>query len=301
MEHKNDFLPLEYYDQVQQKIVKEEIYGEKPLRWLYESPIGYFLTRTILTRQFISRLYGFYQDTAWSKGKIKDFVRNFKIPMDEYIPQEYRSFNEFFIRRFKEGMRPFSEGSKFPAFAEGRYLVFPEISLEQTFPVKGKYLQASDLLGDDLRAKDFEGGSLVIARLCPTDYHRFHFPDEGEILEQYTISGKYHSVNPYALRKQNDVFIANERQISILKTKTFGKLAYIEVGALMVGKIVQTHSIDAPFKRGDEKGYFLFGGSTVILLTPPGALQFEPSILEQTGERRETLLRLGQTLATKPG
>jgi phosphatidylserine decarboxylase len=137
-----------------------------------------------------------------------------------------------------------------------------------------------------------------VARLCPVDYHRFHFPDDGRILDHYRIPGFYHSVNPLALKKKSDIFITNERHVTSLDTVNFGKLAYIEVGALCVGKIVQSFT-DKVFKRGEEKGYFLFGASTVVLVGQKGLWSPSQDVLENTEKGLETYIKLGDQVGIK--
>ena len=166
-------------------------------------------------------------------------------------------------------------------FRRGRYLAWTSIEDDHTFPVKGHHLSAAALLGNEALARDFTGGPLLLARLCPVDYHRFHYPDDGRVLESYRAHGAYHSVNPVALKAKSDVLATNERHITILDTKNFGKLAYVEVGAMCVGKIVLTHT-EGEFRRGDEKGYFLFGGSTVVVLGQRGVWKPDAELLEQT-------------------
>jgi phosphatidylserine decarboxylase len=218
--------------------------------------------------------------------------------MEEYEEGPFRSFNEFFIRRFRPGARRFvPEKGRMPAFAEARYLAYESVKPDEVFPVKGEHLSAERLLGGRACA-EFAGGPLLLARLCPTDYHRFHYPDSGRTLESWRIPGKLHSVNPAALKFRGDILCTNERHVSILETESLGKLAYVEVGALCVGLIVQSHDEKAPFARGDEKGYFLFGASTVIVLGQPGAWVPDEDLVEQTRtHRRETLVRLGQGIA----
>ena len=184
------------------------------------------------------------------------------------------------------------------AFAEARYFGYESILSSTRIPVKGEFLSPRILMGENNSVEDFEGGPLLLARLCPVDYHRFHYPDDGRAVDHQCISGKLHSVNPKALHYKGEIFGTNERQVTILETKNFGKLAYIEVGALCVGLIVQTHPPLGPFKRGEEKGYFLFGASTVIVLGQKGAWLPSQDILEQTYLGRETLVRLGQEIAT---
>ena len=257
----------------------------------------------LASRPFFSKLYGWYQNHSMSKRKIAPFIHQFSISMDEFLPTEgqtlqdpYGSFNEFFTRRFRPAARPFCQGEQFPAPCEGRYLGYEKISSDLTFPVKGDYLSYEKLLTNHKWAKTFAGGPLFIARLCPVDYHRFHFPDDGCYLDFYRIPGHLHSVNPMALQSKGDIFITNERHVSILELKHFGKIAFIEVGATCVGKVKQLHLPDQEFKRGDEKGMFLFGGSTVIGIGQPGRFAFDKNILRHTHKRLETYLKLGHCL-----
>ena len=148
-------------------------------------------------------------------------------------------------------------------------------------------------------AKEFDGGAFLIARLCPVDYHRYHYPDNGKTIKAFQIKGNYHSVNPLALKYRPDIFMKNERRVSILETENFGKLAYIEVGATCVGKIVQSFDESLPFKRGDEKGYFLFGGSTVIVYGQKGRWVPSPDIIKNTELGIETYIHLGDTVGVR--
>ena len=292
-------LPILFWNRQEAKEEVEKVYGDAALRWVYETQTGQRLADQVLSQAWVSKLYGHYQSSPLSGHKVLPFINKFRIPMHEYEDGPYRTFNQFFIRKFKPGAREFVQGSQeLAAFAEARYLAYERVLPEQTFPVKGVALSASSLLADSKWAKIFEGGPLLLARLCPVDYHRFHFPDSGKVLVSYPVHGKLHSVNPVALKYKEEIFITNERQVSILETANFGKLAYIEVGALCVGKIVQTHSCQE-FSRGDEKGYFLFGGSTVILLGEAGAWKPDLDLLEQTSKGRETLVRLGDRVAVK--
>jgi len=170
------------------------------------------------------------------------------------------------------------------------------VSSEQTFPVKGEDLSSTTILDSEVWEGHFAGGPILIARLCPVDYHRFHFPDHGEVVDQYEVSGSYHSVNPIALAFKSNILSTNQRRVTILNTKNFGKLAYVEVGAMCVGRIVHTHS-GRSFNRGDEKGYFLFGGSTVIVLGEKGKWRPYSDILEYSQKGIETFVRLGSSVA----
>ena len=292
--------PIFYWDRRQGCEQREQVYGDSALGWAYGTSLGQTLTKGFLSKAVVSQVYGRYQSSRLSSRRIKPFIEQFNIPMSEFDEGPFQSFNDFFIRKFKPGMRPFvSAESELPAFAEARYYAFEKITAEQKFPVKGKDLSIEALLGSGEKAEPFLGGPLLLARLCPVDYHRFHFPDSGNFLETYRLAGPLHSVNPLALQFKGDILVTNERQVSILQTDHFGKLAYVEVGALCVGKIVQTCREDGKFQRGDEKGYFLFGGSTVIVVGQPGYWKPDSDLLFQTSEGRETWIRLGEQVAKR--
>ena len=231
-----------------------------------------------------------------SRGKVAPFIEKFQIPMHEYDPGPFQSFNDFFIRKFQPDARSFVTGSNFPAFAEGRYLGFESVTAANRFPVKGIEISLTELIGGAEKAKPFLGGPLLIARLCPVDYHRYHYPADGRTIANYEIPGALHSVNPIALALKHDILMTNHRRVALLETADFGKLAYIEVGATCVGRIVQSHDESQDFTRGDEKGYFLFGGSTVVLVGEQGKWSPDQAVLERSSRRMETLFKLGQKI-----
>ena len=287
---------IRYWDRRNQREQTEQVYGDAAVRFFYGTRIGQKLADSVFSRDIPSRLYGLYQSSPLSRREIGRFIREFKIGMDEFEQEDFRSFNEFFIRKFKPGLRPFvSEVGRMAAFSEARYLAYEAVPRERSVSVKGSELAPEFLLGREDIAREFDGGPALVARLCPVDYHRFHYPDDGRTWDSYRIHGRLHSVNPLALKYRNEIFFTNERQVSLLDTRHFGRLAYVEVGAMGVGRIVQTH-LQPVFERGQEKGYFLFGASTVIVLGKPGAWTPARDLLEQTRQGRETLVRLGDAL-----
>ncbi len=296
-------MEIKYFNRHTQKVEAEKVYGNAQVKWLYQTPTGQFLTN-FLVKAPISKIYGAYQNWGVSKEKIAPFVKEFDIDLNDFEPapgrskeDPYGSFNEFFIRTFVPGKRAFAlQPQIMPAFSEARYFAYESMTNEQTVPVKGKFLSSKALLDRPRWSEVFKDGPLLLARLCPVDYHRFHYPDNGKVLDHYRVRGKLHSVNPIALKEYADIFATNERQVTIIETENFGKLAYVEVGALCVGKIVQSGNLDE-FKRGDEKGYFLFGGSTVIVLGEKGRWTPEPDMLEFTAKGIETYLQLGEPVA----
>ncbi|WP_018293524.1 phosphatidylserine decarboxylase [Mariprofundus ferrooxydans] len=297
---------IQLFNRYRNKMEIEKVYGDGMVKFAYGNPIGRLLGPVIASKM-LSRLYGKSQDSLKSAKKVAPFLKNFNIAIDQYqkgsfkenpIETSYHSFNEFFIRKFQEGQRTFTTNDdEMGAFAEARYFGHASMSDDLNVPVKGSMLRAVELIGDGELAKDFIGGPLMIARLCPVDYHRYHYPDSGKTLKAFTVPGDLHSVNPLALKFRQDIFIKNERRVSILDTEHFGKLAYIEVGATCVGKIVQSFDESQPFKKGDEKGYFLFGGSTVVLCGEKGKWAPSEDILKNTKAGIETYIHLGDVVA----
>ncbi len=298
-------MEIKYFNREKGDVEVEKVYGSEAVNWMYDSSTGKLLTQ-LLVKKPISKIYGAIQSAGFTSSKVQPFIRDFKINMDEYLPEEgrsiddpYSSFNKFFIRRFKEGKRPFAKGDDFPAFSEARYFGYESLTDDETIPVKGKYLTAKALLANTKWDSFFEEGPCLLARLCPVDYHRYHFPDKGEILDFYPVEGALHSVNPLALKKVPEIFSINERTVTILETEQFGKLAYVEVGAICVGKIVQSRAMSGSFERGEEKGYFLFGGSTVIVLGEKGKWKPDEIILAHTKKGMEVYQKLGSRLGIK--
>ena len=293
--------PIRFVELDSGVVQEEQVYGGFWIKALYGTFLGRAISALIAAPPF-SRFYGWLQDRPKSKRKVKPFIEKFEIKMTDFLPEEgrstddpYSTFNQFFTRRVTETARPFAQGEAFPAPCDARYFAYAALDDEVSIPVKGSYFKASALLNHPKWNAVFEGGPGFIARLCPVDYHRFHFPDDGEVLETWRVPGALHSVNPWALAFRDDIFMINERQVSILATENFGKLAYVEVGATCVGRIVQTYS--APqFSRGDEKGMFLFGGSTVIVLGEPGRWCLDERMADNTERGLETYRKMGQAI-----
>lgn len=292
-------MSISYWNRKQRQLEEEEVYGDFFVSLLYGSKLSYSLTTKLLTGKALSKLYGSIQSSSLSKKKVKPFVEKFKIPMHLYEEGPFENFNQFFIRKFREGKRPYpSDLAQMGAPAEARYLAFADADEAKT-NIKGIDLNPLELLHGAPQKELFKGGPCLLARLCPVDYHRFHFPDSGRTVHFHREAGGLHSVNPLALGQNAKILLENERHISILATEHFGLLAYVEVGALCVGKIHQSHSMERPFSRGSEKGYFLFGASTVVVVGEKGRWLPSTDILEKTRQGIECLVELGEPLAEK--
>jgi len=216
-------------------------------------------------------------------------MSQFEIP-----PGGFRNFNEFFTRKLKPGARPVDRDPRnVVSPCDARLLAFTGVSAAQEFVVKGSPVRLARLLGEAELAGAYNGGTAFIYRLAPCDYHRFHFPEDGVPEPAVKIPGNLHSVNPWALESGRPILERNQRQRTLLRTD-HSVLCMVEIGALCVGSIVQTFKAGTPVVRGQEKGYFQFGGSTIVVLYEPGRVTVEEEILRRSAQGVETLVRVGR-------
>lgn len=288
--------PLIYIDRTTGELREEKVYHGTLLNFLYQNPFGKIFAHLISGNALFSRFYGWLQNFSFTKRKIAPFVKKFGINANEFeLPiGAYPSFNAFFTRKLKREVRPLAKGFILPA--DGRYLFYQNLAECDSFVVKGKKFLLSELLKDGERAKAYLKGTMVLIRLCPSDYHRFHFPCDCTPTAPRLINGPLYSVNPIAIKQWIDLFTLNKRMITELKTQEYGDILFIEVGATCVGSIHQTYTPEIPYKKGDEKGYFSFGGSSIILLFQPGKIQIDSQLLTNSSQFIETLCFFGQNL-----
>jgi phosphatidylserine decarboxylase len=291
-------LSLDVFDLRQKRVVKEKVYGGKLLRIFYASfPLRYFLGLTWL-QKLISYCVGFYKRSSWSRKQIFPFLHQYDMNLDEFVvPQGgFQSFNDFFIRQKKE-IHFSQDENVFCSPCEARLMASRFEDSVPRLKVKNKEISLPRLLGP-LKDKAPQKGWALTFRLCPLDYHRFHFFDSGKTGEVLKLGTKLDSVNPWALEFKPHIFEWNERQITVFRSDHFGDVFYIEVGALCVGRIHQCFEPGKPVKRGQEKGYFDFGGSTVVLIVADGqkSLKLDPLISSQNALGVEVLVRLGDNL-----
>jgi phosphatidylserine decarboxylase len=287
-------LPLPVWDRKAGKLL-EEFMEDHPAT--YDSHPRRSFTQWLESRRLYDWLVAAYQNSRWSTRNIEPFISKHKIDMMEFKPVIYRSFAEFFGREFRPGVRTFPTApGEMGAFSEARYFAWAKLRPEQIFPVKGCSLNAGAILGGEELAKPFLGGPVILARLAPVDYHHNHYPDDGTTFHAASIGGALWTVNWHALQNQDDILFRNHRQINILNTRHFGQLAFVEIGAMSVGRIQQVHPYDKPFSRGNEKSVFKFGGSAVVLFGEPGSWQPSEDLLDNTANGMETLVRLGDII-----
>lgn len=273
-----------------QKIIEKD---SAALNFFYQTTVGRVLLKPLIQPN-ISKLVGYYLNHSLSKGMIKRFIYKNNISMDDYQTINYSSFNEFFVREIKATARPFpKEEILLAAPCDGKLTIYP-IQEDSVFRIKNSLYSVKELLADSELGTQWLGGTAAIFRLTPDDYHHYYFIDDGKIISQKKISGKFHTVRPIAINNQ-PVFTQNVREYTIIETANFGKVAQIEVGALLVGKI-QNKKIANTCQRFEKKGWFEFGGSTVILLFQKDKLTFNSEIIENTLNEKETVVKLGQTI-----
>ena len=295
-----DRTQVRYRDRRTGQILTEQIPAEGGLRFFYENPVGRFLRSPLFGNPILSRLLGWQQDQSRSRRRIRPFVERFGIDLDEVERplDQYPTFNTFFARRLKPGARPFfPDPDILCSPADGKALVFPALAEGIEFPVKGASVNLDSLLILAEDASPFAGGAALIVRLAPPDYHRFYIPDDGHAGVARPISGCCHSVNPIALRQIPDLFLRNRRAITWIDFTHFGPVAYVEIGAFGVASIVQTYA-PGPVTRGQEKGYFRVGGSTLVLLFAPDAVRFDEDLVRDSATGLEVQVRTGERIGT---
>ena len=265
------------------------------VNFLYHTIPGRGLLQ-LLIRPGVSKAAGAFLDTPLSRHLVAPFVKHTNLDLSDYPERDYLSFNDFFTRTVKDGRRPMDmDTTALVAPCDGKLTVYP-ITAEGLFDIKHSVYAVKDLLRDEGLAREFEGGTCLIFRLTPDDFHRYRFMDRGTMLERRVIPGVLHTVRPIAFRRY-PIFSENAREFSVLSTENFGKVVQLEVGALFVGRIVN-HPL-TEFEKGQEKGMFEFGGSTVILLLQKDAAEIDAQLLQNTQSGLESIVRLGQKIGTK--
>lgn len=289
--------PIVYVDRATGRRVEESVMGDKALRFAYETLLGRTLWPVLFGSAFVSAVMGRRYDSPRSRKDIRTLasIPGCRVDEAEKPVDDYASFNDFFTRRLKTGARPLGEGVVSPA--DGRLMLYLGAEADSPFPLKGATRNLRRVFeAEGLPEVPSGRYDIAVVRLAPVDYHRFHFPCDCRTEQAAVVlPGKYHSVNPIALVRYPDVYADNERQILRCET-AFGPLWLVDVGAFGVGTIVQTYAGEHHAK-GDEKGYFKFGGSTVILVVAAGSLNFDPDLVANSAAGLETRIFCGERIA----
>lgn len=289
--------PITFIDRRSGELITENPPGENFLKFLYHSPFGKLALNLVVKRKMLSALYGRMMNRSASKNKIQPFVDQYKINMKDAIKgvDEFSSFNDFFYRKLRPESRPIDEGFISPA--DGKLIAFEDISDVKNFFVKGSPFTVESFLADPVLAKQYENASMILVRLAPNDYHRFHFPAEGIAKAAKQIDGGYLSVSPYAIQEDFvGVFCENKREYTLLETEEYGNIIVSPVGATMVGTIIETYKPDSQVSSGEEMGYFAFGGSSILILVDKHKISIDSDLLENTRKGMETAVLMGEKI-----
>lgn len=295
--------PIRYFNRHTARFETEEVYGEASLRWAYGTPLGRLALAAFVKRPAFSAWFGRRMSRPASRARIVPFIERYGLDTAEFAasPGAFGSFNEFFHRRLKPEARPIEPDDDAVVFpADGRHLGFARAAETGGVFVKGQRFDLPELLGDGALAARYAEGPLVLSRLCPVDYHRFHFPAAGTPGEVRRTGGPLFSVSPLALRRNLAYLWTNKRTLTRLATRDFGTVLLMEIGATCVGSIIQTHQPGAPVAKGAEKGYFAFGGSSTITLFEPGAVCLAADLLEHSAGQTELYARIGSVMGRRP-
>jgi len=269
---------------------------ERTLKFLYKTVSGRVVLK-LLTRPVVSKVTGKVLDSRISAFAAKSAIKKRKIETEMLEKSKFKSYNDFFTRKLKEGGRPVDMlpetlispcDSKLSAYTIGE---------DSSFVIKGTPYTVNDLLGGDRIYKEYIGGTCLIFRLAVDDYHRYCYFDNGKKGDNKYLKGILHTVHPIVVGEYN-IYKRNCREYTVMDTENFGKVVQVEVGAMMVGRIKNFHGAHS-FKRGEEKGMFEFGGSTIVLLLKENAAVLDADILQNSANGVETIVKYGEKIGHK--
>ncbi len=273
--------------------VEKETKQDLLLREIYTSPVGRGIMK-LFVNPIISKVGGLVLNSRLSTLLIPSFIKNNGIDLEDYVDQYYNSYNEFFMRQIKKEKRPIDDSEDtIISPSDGKVSVYP-VSDKLVVTIKNSNYTVTSLLRNKELAKQYRGGYLVIVRLTVDDYHRYCYPVDGCKGKNIHIKGILHTVNPIA----NDyvkIYKENSREYTVIKTQKFGDIIQMEVGALMVGKISNYHQ-ELEVTKGQEKGRFEFGGSSIVLLLDSHKVKIDNELLINTKSGYETMMRMGQVI-----
>ncbi len=278
---------------------EEKVYGGNWLSFIYNNPLGKICLWAMVKRAFFSKWYGWRMNQDRSNSKIIPFIQEYALDTNEFADNvsSFRNFNEFFFRKLTHCSRPIEKGSETVVYpADGRHLGFQNVDETNQVFVKGQKFNLEKLFGSKNLAEQYVGGSLILSRLCPVDYHRFHLPTDGLVKSVELINGYLYSVNPIALRQTLSIFWRNKRYLTLIENEHLGKVAVFLVGATCVGSVHLTAQKNQIYAKGDELGYFSFGGSSVITVFQPGIIKLEDDLLKVSSRGYEYYAKMGEVM-----
>lgn len=263
---------------------------------LYKTHLGRVFLK-ILVQPWFTKLSGTIMNSKVSNIITKKLIKKYNINQEEYEKQKFTSYNDFFIRKKKEKYLNIDKNKNHLISPADSKLTVYDIKENSMFKIKDSYYSINELLNGDPISEQYKNGKILIFRLEPTDYHRYCYIDDGTKNENKYIKGIFHTVKNIALKKYN-IYKKNAREYTTLDTKNFGKVIQIEVGALIVGRI-KNHHEEYQYKKGEEKGYFEFNGSTIALIFKKNKIEIDPDIKENSKNHIETIVKYGEKIGRK--
>ena len=260
------------------------------LKFLYTTTLGRILLRPLISPVFSKAAAKFFSSPL-SKGLINHYIEKYNIDMSEFNDTQYRSFNDFFTRH--KTIKTISDDSSVIMPCDAFLSVY-KISGELTMNIKHSTYTIADLLDDKELAKCFEGGLCCVFRLEPQHYHHYLFAVDGKVVNKKRIEGVLHSVRPVCC-EQYPVWFRNTREYVHIKSPFFENVIQMEIGALLVGKIQNDQSVVNAVK-GTEKGYFEYGGSTIILILEKDKIRLLPEYEAVIDTKKEVPVNVGAIL-----
>lgn len=290
---------IRFFNRRSQTYEEEKIYGDAALRWAYYNPLGKLITKLIVKNPLVSKMYGWLMSRSNSRKKIQPFIDQYSVDTNEFLdpPDSFPHFNAFFYRELKPASRPIDEQEGSLVFpADGRHLALENVQNVDTIYAKGQELNIEQLLGEIPISQYLEGGSVLISRLCPVDYHRFHAPFSGIAMAPQMVGNSLFSVSPLALSQKIEYLANNRRWIIPFKLDEDKFAALVVIGATFVGSAEFTFE-PGYVEKGQELGYFLFGGSCVVTVLPFGEVEIDARLLKESADGVESYDQMGRAFA----
>ncbi|CAF1234734.1 unnamed protein product [Rotaria sordida] len=299
------------FDRRTNRLIYEQMptYHKYAMRLLFRGPVQRELLLTSAIRNFFARetlRLGKEFDDPKSRKHISTFIKMYQIDLNELLEPDiskYFTFNEFFYRKLKPNARPIDnqdDPNIIVSAADCRLILFDNISEATHIWIKGNQFSLRYLFDDEILAQEFDGGSIAVFRLAPADYHRFHSPIKGIIGQNIkTITGTYYTVNPIAIRQRLDVLTRNQRAMITIESNYFERVVFIAIGALLVGSVNFTVTPHQSIEKGDELGYFAYGGSTLVIVFKAGMVKWDDDLLHNSKNSMETLVRMGEHIGQR--
>jgi phosphatidylserine decarboxylase len=296
--------PFAYVDRRTGALRSDPIYAAAFLDWCHNTAPGNSLAHALLSRRFVSRLYGWYCRQPWTRFRIASFARAVGADLTELAQPlaSFRSLGDFMTREIDLSRRPIDpDPHTCVCPADGRVLAYPVVHADTSLRIKSGLFDLTALLRDESLSRRYAGGACAIVRLYLGDYHHFHFPDSGIPSEPRVLAGRYFAVTPYARRWAAPFYGENHRVITMLDSDDFGPIAMIEIGAFAVGSVREGFVPHRRVAKGDHKGFFAPGGSVVVLLFEPGSIRLDDDLCENTCAGVETFVRMGESIGRQEG